>query len=167
MKFTLAVHHEPTGSTAAACAFEEWSAAEPEKVYVTRLDPLPVPARGTPDERDAQAVTALVNQHHLVPELVVMDGLVHLDVSETPGPLARVHAALGGGVPVVGVSRAAFKAGPAPSHEVEREDEAPPVLVTAAGLDLGAAKARVRAMHGRKRVPTLLKRVARLAKGGD
>jgi deoxyribonuclease V len=34
------------------------------------------------------------------------------------------------------------------------------------GIDLGAAKARVRAMHGKRRLPTLLKLVARIAKGG-
>jgi deoxyribonuclease V len=47
-----------------------------------------------------------------------------------------------------------------------REEEAKPLIVTCAGLDIGAAKARVRAMHGRKRVPTLMKLAGRLAKGG-
>ena len=37
-------------------------------------------------------------------------------------------------------------------------------LVTCAGIDLGAAKARLRMMHGKRRVPTLLKLVARIAK---
>jgi len=46
-----------------------------------------------------------------------------------------------------------------------REDETPPLVVTCAGIDLGAAKARVRMMHGRKRVPTLMKLAARIAKG--
>lgn len=48
-----------------------------------------------------------------------------------------------------------------------REEEAKPLTVTSAGLDIGAAKVRVRGMHGRKRVPTLMKLVARLAKGGE
>jgi len=48
-----------------------------------------------------------------------------------------------------------------------REAEARPLTVTSAGVDIGAAKVRVRSMHGRKRVPTLMKRVARLAKDGD
>jgi len=38
------------------------------------------------------------------------------------------------------------------------------MTVTCAGIDIGAAKGRVRAMHGRKRVPTLMKLAARLAK---
>ncbi|OYT92261.1 MAG: hypothetical protein CFE43_09255 [Burkholderiales bacterium PBB3] len=44
--------------------------------------------------------------------------------------------------------------------------ETQPLLVTCAGIDIdiGAAKARLRARHARKRVPTLMKLVARLAK---
>ena len=49
--------------------------------------------------------------------------------------------------------------------EVWREEEAAPLVVTCAGIDIGAAKARVRMMHGRKRVPTLMKLAARIAKG--
>jgi deoxyribonuclease V len=64
---------------------------------------------------------------------------------------------------VIGVSKAALPGLPA-QFEVFRDGEAPPLIVTCAGIDLGAAKARLRAMHGRRRVPTLLKQVTRLAK---
>jgi deoxyribonuclease V len=49
--------------------------------------------------------------------------------------------------------------------ELFREAETRPLIVTCVGIDLGAAKARLRAMHGKRRVPTLLKLVARIAKG--
>jgi deoxyribonuclease V len=39
--------------------------------------------------------------------------------------------------------------------------------VTCAGVDIGAARVRLRSMHGRKRVPTLLKLAARLAKNAN
>ena len=69
---------------------------------------------------------------------------------------------------IIGVSKTAWpKAAVTPAQfEVDREAETRPLIVTCIGIDLGAAKARLRAMHGRKRVPTLLKWVARLAKGG-
>jgi deoxyribonuclease V len=65
---------------------------------------------------------------------------------------------------VIGVSKSATPALPA-QFEVQREEEARPLIVTCIGIDLGAAKARLRSMHGKRRVPTLLKLVARLAKG--
>jgi deoxyribonuclease V len=65
----------------------------------------------------------------------------------------------------MGVSKTA-RPGLSAQFEVEREADTRPLIVTSVGIDLGAAKARLRAMHGRKRVPTLLKWVTRLAKGG-
>jgi deoxyribonuclease V len=91
--------------------------------------------------------------------------LVHLDADETPGLSRDLCQALGGATPVIGVSKTGRPCLSA-QFEVIREDEAKPLIVTGAGLDIGAAKARVRAMHGRKRVPTLMKLAARLAKSG-
>jgi deoxyribonuclease V len=68
---------------------------------------------------------------------------------------------------VIGVSKAAMTDGTPVQFEVIREEESPPLIVTCAGIDLGAAKARLRAMHGRKRVPTLMKLAARLAKSSS
>ncbi|MEY2689636.1 MAG: hypothetical protein RL375_3835, partial [Pseudomonadota bacterium] len=80
-----------------------------------------------------------------------------------PGLGRHLHHALGGRTGVIGVSKTALPGLPA-QFEVHREEEARPIIVTCIGIDLGAAKARVRAMHGKRRVPTLLKLAARLAK---
>jgi deoxyribonuclease V len=68
-------------------------------------------------------------------------------------------------VPVIGVSAKAMPGMPA-QFEVMREEEARPVIVTSVGVDLGAAKARVRNMHGKRRMPTLLKLAGRIARDG-
>ena len=67
---------------------------------------------------------------------------------------------------IVGVSKKRLP-GLSAQFEVMREEETQPLFVTCAGIDVGAAKARLRAMHGRKRVPTLMKLAARLAKNTD
>jgi deoxyribonuclease V len=108
----------------------------------------------------------LLREHDLAPELVLVDGFVHLDADETPGLGQHLYQALGGTVPIVGVSKKRLP-GLSAQFEVMREEEAPPLFVTCAGIDIGAAKARLRAMHGRKRVPTLMKLAARLAKNTD
>ena len=94
------------------------------------------------------------------------NGLVHLDAQETPGLGRHLHHALGGRCAVMGVAKTAPPNTPA-QFEVQREEETRPLIVSCIGIELGAAKARLRAMHGRKRVPTLLKLVARLAKAAD
>ena len=77
----------------------------------------------------------------------------------------HLYQALGGRCAIIGVSKTAVALLPA-QFEVAREEDARPLVVTCAGIDLGAAKARLRAMHGKRRVPTLLKLAARIAKGG-
>ena len=108
----------------------------------------------------------LLREHKLAPELILLDGFVHLDAEETPGLGQHLFHALGGATPVIGVSKTSRPGLPA-QFEVMREEEAKPLTVTCAGVDIGAAKVRVRSMHGRKRVPTLMKLVARLAKNAD
>lgn len=166
MKLVLAVHLDGTQAQAAAVAFDAWDSPEPVKTFVTRIAQVEKPVRGELDLRELPCMLQLLREHALTPELVVIDGFVHLDAAETPGLGQHLFHALGGTTPVIGVSKSARPGLPA-QFEVMREEEARPLTVTCAGIDIGAAKVRVRSMHGRKRVPTLMKLVARLAKGAD
>lgn len=166
MKLVAAVHLDGTQATAAAVAFDAWDAAEATKTYVSRIAQVDKPARGEPDLRETHCVMQLLREHHLTPELIVIDGFVHLDADDTPGQGRHLHQALGGAVPIVGVSKKGMP-GLSSQFEVEREEETPPLVVTCVGIDIGAAKVRLRSMHGRKRVPTLVKLAARLAKNAE
>ena len=166
MKLVVAVHFAGTQANAAAAAFDAWDAAEATKTYVSRIAHVETPVRGELDLRELPCVMQLLREHSLEPELILIDGFVHLDAVETPGLGQYLYHALGGRVPIVGVSKRSLP-GLAQQFEVMREEETQPLLVTSAGIDIGAAKARLRAMHGRKRLPTLVKLVARLAKDKD
>ncbi|MDP2006098.1 MAG: endonuclease V [Rubrivivax sp.] len=157
------VHREGAGAQAAAVAFDDWDAAEPLRSWTARLPDIGKAARDEADLRDLPCLLQLLHANALQPELIVIDGCVHLDAQETPALGQHLFHALGSRVPVIGVSRSALPGLPA-QFEVAREAETRPLWVTCVGIDLGAAKARLRAMHGKRRVPTLLKWVARLAK---
>ena len=166
MKLAVDVHCDSGGAQAAAVAFEEWSSPEASRTYTTRVaDVGKAPPRGALDLRKLPCLLQLLADHALEPAVILIDGFVHLDAQETPGLGQHLYRALGGRSAVIGLSRAPMADTPA-QFEVFREEEAGPVVITCAGIDLGAAKARVRAMHGKRRVPTLLKLVARIAKGG-
>ncbi len=173
MKLAVNVHYDSgdsgggtgnNGALVAAVAFDEWDAVEPTRTYTTRIAQLEKAVRGELDLRELPCLLQLLREHALEPDVILIDGFVHLDAQETAGLGRHLHHALGGRCAVIGVSKSAMKDGPA-QFEVVREEEARPLVVTCIGIDLGAAKARLRAMHGRKRVPTLLKLVARIAKG--
>jgi deoxyribonuclease V len=166
MKLAVMIHREGEFAYVAAVAFDAWESPEPTHTFITRIAERQKPVRGELDLRDVPCILQLLREHGLAPELIVIDGFVHLDADETAGLGQHLHHALGGQVAVVGVSKSASAGLPA-QFEVMREEETRPLLVTCIGIDLGAAKARLRAMHGRKRMPTLLKLAARLAKAGS
>jgi len=166
MKLAVGVHYDGDGANACAVAFDDWQAREASRTFTTRIDRVEKAARGQTDLRALPCVLQLLREHALQPEVIVMEGVVHLDAAETPGVGRRLHDALGGRTAVIAVCRASMPGMPA-QFEVFREEEAPPLVVTCAGIDLGAAKVRLRAMHGRRRIPTLLKLAARIARGGE
>ena len=164
MKLVMAVHLQGDSARVAAVAFDDWAAPEGTRSYALDIAHVDKPAKGELDLRALAWLVHLINDNGLQPEVIVLDGLVHLDAQETPALGRRLHDTLGGRTAVIGVSKSGFKDAPA-QFEVHREEETAPLVVTCAGIDLGAAKARIRTMHGRKRVPTLMKLAARIAKG--
>lgn len=166
MKLAVAFEFFANHVQAAAVAFDAWDALEPGKTCTTRVA---VAAKLSPVERDQCRLAALLQllcEQALGPELIVFVGLVHLDGQGSPGWGQLIYDALGGRVAVIGISKRLTPGLPA-QFEVLREIDAPPVVVTCVGIDIGAAKARVRAMHGKRRLPTLLKLATRSAKGSD
>ncbi|MBU6261290.1 MAG: endonuclease V [Burkholderiales bacterium] len=165
MKLVVGAHDLDGGVIVSAVAFDEWDAAEASRTFTSRVAPIDPPAPSPRGAAELAGVLQLLREHALEPELIVIDGPVHLDAAETPAWGRHLFDALGGRSAVVGISTRSMPSLPA-QFEVWRDEEARPLIVTCIGIDLGAAKVRVRAMHGRKRVPTLMKLAARLARGG-
>ena len=166
MKLVMDVNLSGDTARVAAVAFEDWGDAESTRNFSLAIAHVDRPVKGEADLRALPWLVQLLDTHRLQPEAIVIDGFAHLDAQETPGLGRRLHDTLGGRSAVIGVSKSLFKGSDTPDQFcIFREDETPPLVVTCAGIDLGAAKARVRMMHGRKRVPTLMKLAARIAKG--
>lgn len=163
MKLAVCVHYHGDGAVAAAVAFNEWDAPEASRTFTSRVAHVDKPSRGELDLRALPCVLLVMQEHALQPDVILIDAPVHLDAFESPGPGQKIYEALGGQVAIIGVSTRSLPEMPA-QFEVFREEEARPVIVTSVGVDIGAAKTRVRAMHGKRRIPTLLKLAARIAR---
>ena len=165
MKLALGVHYHGDGALAAAVVFDEWDAPEASRTFTSRVAHVDKPARGELDLRELPCLVQLLREHALEPDVIVIGGSVHLDAAETPGLGRTLYDALDGRSAIIGVSTRSMPDMPA-QFEVFREEEAQPVIVTCVGIDLGAAKARIRTMHGKRRIPTLLKLASRIARDG-
>ena len=96
-------------------------------------------------------------------EAIVIDGYVFLDGHSRAGLGKHLYDALLGRIPVIGVAKSAF-AGFPEGFEVFHGDSQRLLYVTAVGCAVAEAQAKVAAMHGPYRLPTLLKTVDRLCR---
>ncbi len=100
------------------------------------------------------------------PTTVLIDGYVWLDASETgsarPGLGAHLYDALDRKIVVVGVAKSHFKDASAISVYRGKSDR--PIYVSSADIDVEEAAKFVKQMHGKHRLPTLIKLADRLAR---
>ncbi len=165
MLLCLDVQYEDLGAVAACVGFRDWADASPCLELVSRSDAAPAPYQpGQFARRELPHLVRLVEEVRRAQqvEAVVVDGHVWLQAGR-PGLGAHLHQALGGGTAVVGVAKSAFRDGVA--LPVLRGASRQPLFVTAAGMEPALAAELVRGMHGPHRIPTLLKRADRLARG--
>ena len=87
------------------------------------------------------------------PDAVIIDGYVWL-ANGAKGLGAHLHDVLGG--IIIGVAKTRF-AGATDAVEVRRGASQSPLFVSAFGMPVEEAAARIAEMHGQYRVPTLLK----------
>jgi len=163
MKICIDVHYEEGVARVAALGFLEWTDALAAEQHVLTM---PVPGDYVPGEfyrRELPCLLAILPQFTAACDAVVLDGYVWL--GDRPGLGAHLYEALGGSMPVIGVAKTPYRADDF-SVAIYRGRSERALYVTAAGVEASFAAERVKAMHGDFRIPTLLKNVDRLSRGG-
>ena len=153
------VDYHDTCAVAAALWFRGWAADSVERQAVTCF---PQVAEYEPGKFYRRELPCLLGVLDLGPraEVVIVDGYVWLG-DGMAGLGAHLHAAIGG--VVVGVAKTRF-AGATNVVSTCRGSSRSPLFVSAIGMSAEEAAAKVAAMHGSYRVPTLLKQVDSLAR---
>jgi deoxyribonuclease V len=147
----------------AGVAFRNWAEQHAESEMVTFME---VPADyqlGEFYKRELPCILKLIREHELQPGCIVVDGLVFLDGKSIPGLGKHLYDALGGKVPVVGVAKKHYK-GIGRECEIYRGTSEKPLYITSVGMELEEAQVYIASMHGKHRIPTLLKRADQLAR---
>ena len=158
------VHYTNTRAIAACILFHDWSDAHPDLAITERVDD-PAPYEpGRFYRRELPALLSVISKLTVRPEVILIDGYVWLGDWDHPGLGAHLYKALDETGAVIGVAKNPFRPGPA-VQSVRRGTSARPLYVSAAGMDLNEAAARIVELHGEFRVPTMLKRVDRLCRG--
>jgi deoxyribonuclease V len=114
-------------------------------------------------QRELPCIEAVLGPRLGRVDTLLIDGYVWLSSDQRPGLGWHVHQHLK--VPVIGVAKTRFKDADCFAEIVLRGSSKTPLYVTQIGYQ-GSAGEMVRQMHGANRIPTLLRRVDRLARVG-
>lgn len=148
--------YSDSAASAACVLFLAWDAAAPLRVLTTRQGAAPTYGPGVFYKRELPLLLAVLGGLERPPGTIIVDGYVWLDAGDRPGLGAMLYRALAERVAVVGIAKTGF-AGATASIPVVRGGSRRPLHVSAAGIDAGEAANGVRRMHGRHRIPTMLR----------
>ena len=164
----LAVDVDYRGDQAfvAGIGFNAWSDAIEQRVYSTSVNGVEAYQPGQFFRRELPCILQLLREHALNPGCIIIDGHVYLDGDRDPGLGKHLYDALDANVNVIGVAKQAFKDTPA-RCKIYRGQSNKPIYVTAVGLELEQAKQWVAAMHGRFRIPDLIKKADRICRAWE
>jgi deoxyribonuclease V len=97
-------------------------------------------------------------------DTIIIDGFVVLDDAGKPGLGMHLFEALEKRIPVIGVAKTNFTSLHQQKRTVLRGNSERQLYVTAVGMDVDDAANFISSMHGKYRLPTLLKELDRLTK---
>ncbi|MBY4675220.1 endonuclease V [Marinobacterium arenosum] len=164
MILAVDVHYRQCSATAAGVLFAHWQDAAAERELVTEIQGIEDYQPGQFYKRELPCILQLIAAFDLRPQVIVIDGLVYLNGATQPGMGCHLYEAFERSVAVVGVAKKRFRTLPE-SYALLRGGSKRPLYVTAAGMSLESARARILSMHGPNRMPLLLKRVDQLSRG--
>jgi deoxyribonuclease V len=162
----LDVHYFAERARAACVVASCWSAdvaLESQRCWVDDIAPY-VPGRFY--ERELPPLLAVLGLVTTRVQTLIVDSYVELTDSGAPGLGAHLYEHFHGRYAVVGIAKTAFR-GSSFAVPVRRGGSERPLYVTARGVDPQEAAREVAGMHGKHRIPTLLKLVDRLARCRD
>ncbi|MCK4621721.1 MAG: endonuclease V [Desulfuromonadales bacterium] len=160
MILAVDVDYRDTIASISGVYFSRWEDAQAKQVFHSVLDVIEDYKPGQFYLREMPCIMHLLNEHSLTPEVIVIDGYVYLGDYTIPGLGIHLYNELEHKIPIIGVAKRRFKNTTAES-EVYRGNSKRPLYVTSVGIAPEKAKNNVLSMHGKYRVPTLLKDVDR------
>jgi len=146
-------------ATVALVIFDDWMSDRASMVLMRKLKSLQPYEPGKFYKRELPCALAVLQEVAVTLEAILIDGYVWLgrsaDGTDEPGFGAYLFKALDERIPVLGVAKSFYRE--SSPVEILRGKSTRPLYITAAGMDPLVAAEHVKGMHGKHRIPTLLK----------
>ena len=157
------VHYSKNWVAAGAILFEYWRSEQPTIAVRQSLAKVEPYEPGLFYKRELPCLLKVLERVKNQFEIIIIDGYVWLDAENRPGLGAHLHQVLGEKIPVIGVAKSKFKEA-LYATSVLRGRSRRPLYVTAIGIEVTVAAKHIENMHGRHRIPALLKMVDMLCR---
>ena len=161
----LDVHYTGDAARAAAVVFRDWPDTEPTNRYSVLVPGNAAYQSGKFYLRELKPLMTVIERISEPVNVYVIDAYCHLSPNQEPGMGAYLHKAIEGRACIVGVAKNRFRSAKQ-AIEVFRGNSKRPLYITSIGMSREEAAARISAMSGKFRIPTLLKMVDELARSG-
>ncbi|MCK5810073.1 MAG: hypothetical protein KAH00_03245 [Cocleimonas sp.] len=164
MKLVVDVQYTDSSALCAGILFNHWDTPAISQKLFTHTENIQAYESGSFYKRELPCIMNLIEEHNIAPELIIIDGYVFLDGKSKAGLGKYLYDRLNGDTPIIGVAKKAFN-DIAPDYEILRGTSTKPLYITAIDMPLQEAKERIATMHGKHRIPTLLRQVDQLCRG--
>ena len=163
MKACVDVYYDHQQATAACILFKNWTDSIPSDHYQAIVQRVAPYVSGQFYRRELPCILKVLPIDVKYIDAILIDGYVWLENNNSPGLGALLYAKLDRSTPVIGIAKSRYKKSQL-ADEVIRGNSTRPLYITAIGIDQRVAARKIVKMHGKYRVPTLLKKVDQLTK---
>ena len=164
MIYALDVQYNGDSDGLVACiGFENWDDEKPSYAKTHFIEKIEPYEAGSFYKRELPCLLEALKDLDDI-ECVVVDGYVWLGEVGHDGLGMYLYYALAESVPIIGVAKTPFSGTPK-GCEILRGESLKPLFVTSIDKELEEAKSAIFSMHGKYRIPTLLKEVDGLCRG--
>ena len=105
MILAVDVQYSENNAVVAGVLFKSWQNEDSEKEYVSLMDEVADYEPGKFFKRELPCILKLIENYHLKPECIVVDGFVFLDGFSKAGLGKHLFDALNGEVSVIGIAK--------------------------------------------------------------
>lgn len=145
--------------------FENWNSEQESEIFSEHKAVTSEYESGAFYKRELPCILSLLNKISLQPgDLMVVDGYVTLDENGKHGLGGYLYEALDQKFPVIGIAKNGFNSNDPERRTVYRGESRAPLFLTAKGINVDAVKPEIEQMHGRFRIPALLKKLDQLTR---
>jgi deoxyribonuclease V len=163
MILAVDVDYRVCNAVAAGVLFQNWDDSIAISEFVVPIASFAEYEPGQFYKREMPCILELIKLLSDLPEFIIIDGYVYLDKNKKPGLGKHLYDALHGQTAIVGVAKSRYKYTP-DDTAIYRSSSKRALYVTAVGISEANAKGFIMNMHGKHRLPTILKRVDQLSK---